>query len=100
MLLVILAFDCHNEIIKQKPPLKPSISLDFGKSTQIMTNGLITEFKKIESDSFALIFLLENDSTELDSLPTNVNAIILGFSIRSLEVDSGFRLVSSSDYAK
>ena len=64
----ILTFDCHNEINKQKLLLKPPISLDYGKSTQIMTNGLITEFKKIESDSFALIFFLESDSTEVDSL--------------------------------
>jgi len=58
MLRVIFAFGCHNEIIKQKPPLKPQISMDYGESTQITTNGLIIEFKKIESDSFALIFLL------------------------------------------
>ena len=100
IILVLFVISCTGDIIKEKQVLKPFIPLNFGESKIIKKYGLSVEFKKMETDSFALIFLLSKDSTEVDSLPININEVILGISLQSQEVDSGFRLNSINKYTK
>ena len=100
LILVLFFISCSRDIIKEKQVLRSFIPLKFGESHLIKMHGLSVEFKKIETDSFALIFLLSNDSTETDSLPVNINEIILGISLQSLEVDSGFKLIFMNNYTR
>ena len=100
LILVLFFISCSRDIIKEKQVLRSFIPLKFGESHLIKMHGLSVEFKKIETDSFALIFLLSNDSTETDSLPVNIKEIILGISLQSLEVDSGFKLIFTKNYTQ
>ena len=100
IILVLFFISCSGGIVKEKQVLKPYIPLNFGESRLIKRYGLSVEFKKMETDSFALIFLLSNDSTETDSIPMNINEVILGISLQSQGVDSGFRLISTNFYTR
>ena len=100
VLSVLFIISCSRDIIIEKQALTPVIPLKFGESHLFTKYGLSVEFKKMDTDSFALIFLLRNDSTETDSLPININEIILGISLRSEEADSGFKLIFTDNYTK
>ena len=100
VLSVLFIISCSGDIIKEKQVLTPVIPLKFGESHLFTKYGLSVEFKKMDTDSFALIFLMRNDSTENDSLPANINEIILGISLRSEEVDSGFKLIFTDNYTQ
>lgn len=100
IILALFVISCTSDIVKEKQVLKPSIPLDFGESKLIKKHGLLVNFKKMETDSFALIFLLSNDSTMTDSLPMNMNEIILSISLQSQEIDTGFRLISMNYYTR
>ena len=98
IILALFVISCTGDIVKEKQVLKPFIPLDFGESKLIKKHGLSVNFKKMETDSFALIFLLSNDSTPTDSLPMNINEIILSISLRSQEVDTEFKLITMNYY--
>ena len=100
IILALFVISCTGDLVKEKQVLKSSNPLDFGESKLIKKHGLSVNFKKMETDSFALIFLLSNDSTATDSLPMNINEIILSISLQSQAVDTGFRLISMDYYTR
>ncbi len=100
IILALLVISCTGDIVKEKQALKPLNPLDFGESILIKKHGLSVNFKKMETDSFALIFLLNNDSTLADSLPMNINEIILSISLQSQEADTGFSLIFMNYYTR
>jgi len=100
IVLALFIISCTGDIVKEKQVLKPSDPLDFGESKLIKKHGLSVYFKKMEIDSFALIFLLRNDSIIADSLPMNINEIILSISLQSLAVDTGFSVISKNYYTR
>ena len=98
IIFVLFVVSCTGDIVLEKQVLKPSIPLNFGESRLLKKYGLTVEFKKMKTDSFALIFLFSKDSTETDSLPINIIEVILGISLQSQEVDPGFSLISKNKY--
>lgn len=100
IIMVLFVFSCTGGIVKEKQVLKPTVKLAFGESKLINIHGLSVNFMKMESDSFALIFLLSNDSTLADTLSMNPNKIILTASLQSMTVDSGFRLISMNRHTR
>ena len=100
IVMALFVLGCSTGIIKDKQALKPVIALDFGESKFFKKHGLSVIFRKMETDSFALIFLLSNDSTMTDSLPMNINEIILGISLRSQGADTGFTLNSMNYFTR
>ena len=100
IIFIIFVISCTGDIVLEKQVLKPSIPLNFGESRLIKKYGLTVEFKKMETDSFALIFLFSKNSTDMDSLPINIIEVILGISLQSREVDPKFRLKSTNNYTE
>lgn len=100
IILVLFVVSCTSDRVKEKQALKPPVQLDFGESKLIKMHGLSVNFMKMETDSFALIFLLSDDSTLTDSLPMNIKEKILAVSLQSEAVDTGFKLIHMNQYTR
>lgn len=93
VITVTIIIGCTGSKPLDKQELASSTSIAFGETRSTQLYGLSVEFKKMETDSFAIFFLISNDSSQTDSLPININEVILRNSLQSRGVGSEFRLI-------